>query len=116
MSACSILIYFKQICVYLFFVPLFLHRIGNLLAYDAALFLASVYKSTAHIADPSTGEYKYSGLRIDSATAKDFLFNAFFNPFFFKFHFWSYLLFCRFFACVCKAQLRVCVKILNLNL
>ena len=41
-SVCYIPNYYMQICVYLYLVPFSLHRIGNFLAYIAALFVASV--------------------------------------------------------------------------
>ena len=38
-SVCYIPDYYLQNCVYLYFVPFLLHRIGNLLAYVAAFFV-----------------------------------------------------------------------------
>ena len=41
-SVCYIPNYYLQNCVYFYFVPFLLNRIGNLLAYVAALFVTSV--------------------------------------------------------------------------
>ena len=41
-SVCYIPNYYLQNCVYMYLVPLLLNGIGNLLAYEAALFMTSV--------------------------------------------------------------------------
>ena len=75
-SVCYIQNYYMLGCVYLYFMPLFLHRLGNLLAYVAALFVASLSKlSTARGTDARTGDTKSLGDRIESAIGKIFSFS-----------------------------------------
>ena len=57
-----------------------LHRIGNLLAYVAALFVASVSKlSRDRGADARTVDSKLPGSRTESATVKVLIFKAYFH-------------------------------------
>ena len=70
-SVCYIPIYYMQNCVYLYLVPLLLHRIDNLSADRVALCVASDSKlSRTRSADASTGDSKSLGRRIESAIAK----------------------------------------------
>ena len=65
-------------------VALLLHCIGNLLAYVAALFMASVTKlSRAHGSDARTGDFKSRGCRIECAAAKNINFQGLFLLFLF---------------------------------
>ena len=58
--------------------------------------------SRARVADASTGNSKFPDRRIESATAQFLIFKAHFYILFI-------VIFCRFLASVCKAQLRLCV-------
>ena len=82
-SVCYFPIYYMQNCDNLYLVPLLLHRICNLLACAAVLFVACVSKLSRVCGTvATTGDSKSPGLRIESATA-----NVLFN----KAHFFIFL-------------------------
>ena len=57
LPACYIPKYYLQSCVYLYLVPILPHRIGNLLAYIAALFVAKFCNlSTVRGEDARSGD------------------------------------------------------------
>ena len=99
----------------MYLLSLWLYRIGNLLAYVAALFVASVRKlSRARGTDARAHDSKFPRRRIESAIA---IFKA--SYFLFYFTLSSCFLF-FFLASVCEAQIRLsfnllCIFFQNLN-